>query len=595
MCYETGGYRYNPKLIFPDGCALTLNEDGTGSATITKDFSESLQWSEADDAVSITGGYVLTEPKWDATGGELRMKYGGSDVEVVFMKGEGLPPLVAGDLEPIGGEAEATPEPEASAEPETTPELEASVKPEATPEPEATPDTAGEQAYTSPLFSVRFPAGWVSNEYGLSTGDGYCSVKYELMDADQNSLASVAVSASSESVDNYRSKIKSLTKYAEKAGGALEQATIGDISFLGTSYENWGWNYREYAARVPESGVTLNILIEQPENAGDALEGILGSIAFTPPRLDPPNVDPPLPEDGVPYEPTPDVVSAGKFTLKAEWIAPDKSIVLDSVFNNRIAVAGKKLYALTGDQLRAYTIKKNRLVPDGEILELPDNYESLSAGKDGILYASEGISSTLSVKDGKIVQDNAISGDVALHPSGKWGVSFWANADTQKVTAVSGALTAEPWILTGLSDPAQRKGRFSSVSCVYISENRVYVAGNDAENGDVQRVAVYDLGGKELFTFGALEWTEDDALGSVTGIVETKNGILVLDGNYRAFKLFSKDGAFLGAADADPLLGTSYPWLSSMIPADDGVYVAAGQRRADESCDELLLFKVSGF
>jgi hypothetical protein len=93
----------------------------------------------------------------------------------------------------------------------------------------------------------------------------------------------------------------------------------------------------------------------------------------------------------------------------------------------------------------------------------------------------------------------------------------------------------------------------------------------------------------------ALDWTKDDAFGLVTGIVETKNGILVQDGNYRAYKMFTKDGAFIGAVDCDELLGTSYPWLSSMIPAGSGVYVAAAQRREDQSCDELLLFRITGF
>jgi hypothetical protein len=32
-----------------------------------------------------------------------------------------------------------------------------------------------------------------------------------------------------------------------------------------------------------------------------------------------------------------------------------------------------------------------------------------------------------------------------------------------------------------------------------------------------------------------------------------------------------------------------------MIPAEDGVLVVAAQRRQDQSCDELLIFHVSGF
>lgn len=148
--------------------------------------------------------------------------------------------------------------------------------------------------------------------------------------------------------------------------------------------------------------------------------------------------------------------------------------------------------------------------------------------------------------------------------------------------------------MSNLSDASKRQGRFSAISCISITDTRIYVAGTDVEKGDAQRVAVYDLDGKELFTFGAEDWSADDAFGSVTGLVETQSGILVQDGNYRAFKLFSQQGEFLGSVDSDKLLGTDYPWLSSMIPIDGGVLVAAAQSREDESGDELLIFKLSG-
>lgn len=588
--YETDGYWYDPKLLFPDGCTLSFQEDGTASATITKEYTENLTWSEQDGALSVSGGYVLSDPEWDAATGELRMKYNGSDVFVVFVKGDA--PEVTSEYGSINADATPLPEPEPAEEPVPTEALEPTSEP-------ATAADADVQAFTSPLFAASFPAGWVSNEYSLSTDEGYCSVKYDLKNSEGASLSSIAIYASSESVDGYRDRIKRLTESAEKAGGALSETTIGGVMFLGTAYQNWGWNYIEYAARVPESRITLSVTIEQPENAGDSVQQVMDSIQFTLPKLDPPNVDPPMPEDGVPFEPTPASVEVGKYKLKASWIDPPGSIVLDSIFGNQIAVANKKMYVLAGKKLYAYALKSDKLTVDkmfeGGVMKLSDTFEYLSSVKDGTLYVSQGVFNTLALKDGKVLKDNSVSGDVVMHPGGKWGLSFWANADVKKVTAAKGMLTEEPWVLTGLSDPAARKGRFSMVSCVAISDKRIYVAGNDSKNGDAQRIAVFDLEGNELFTFGATEWTGDDAFGSVTGIVETKNGILVQDGNSRAYKLFSKDGAFIGSVDADALLGTSYPWLSSMIPADNGVYVAGAQRRNDQSCDELLIFKITGF
>jgi hypothetical protein len=193
-----------------------------------------------------------------------------------------------------------------------------------------------------------------------------------------------------------------------------------------------------------------------------------------------------MPEDGVPYEPSPGSVAAGAFTLKAKWIAQDNSIVLDSIFGNQIALAGGKLYVLAGKMLHAYAMEGNRLAPDrsfeGGTRKLNDSFEALSAGSDGILYVSQGIFNVLAFRDGRQLADNPISGNVVMHPGGKWGISAWANADTLRVTAKDGALTGEPWVLTNMSDPQKRTGRFSMVSCVAISEERVYVAGNDVKN-----------------------------------------------------------------------------------------------------------------
>lgn len=640
--YEMGDYWYDAKLIFPEGCVLSLQPNGTGSAKITADYTETFTWKEQDGLPVISGSYVFSDPKWDADKNELRLQYGTtSDIQIVFSRDPEA--KVEGEFGPI--DAEATPEvleepeataeaevieePEATAEAEVTGELDATaeaevmaeaevteepseepetteepvttIEPEVTSGPEAAEqkESATESAFTSPLFSVSFPEGWVSDDYTLSSGDSYSAVKYWKDDGDGGTLSSLTVYVSSEGVDSYRRKLKQLKEYTAKSGGVLEETTIGKVDFMGAEYENWGWNYREYAARVAESGITINIVEERPENAEEALQEILDSITFTLPQLSPPNVDPPLPEDGVPYEPTPKSVSVGKYTLQAEWVTHSGSIILDSIFGNRIAYVNKKLYVLAGKSLYAYSVKNDKLTPgkefDGGVMTLGDTFEFLSAAKDGTLYASQGFYNTLALKDGKLLKDNPIAGDVVMHPDGKWGISAWANADTKKVTASKGSLTEEPWVLTGLSDEAQRKGRFSMISYVYISDKRIYVAGSDAENGDAQRIAVFDLEGKELFSFGAADWMQDDALGSVTGIVETKNGILVQDGNYHAYKLFTKDGDFIGKVDCDELLGTSYPWLSSMVPADGGVYVAASQRRADESCDELLLFKISGF
>ncbi len=589
--YETMGLTLDIKTLFPDGCFITLRDDGTAEAFVTKDFTEKLTWSQTGDTLALNGSYVFSSPEWSAEKQELKMKYANS-VSVVFIRGSEIKP-------------EVTAAPLAQLTPEPTPEPTA----EPTPEPTAIPATAqpavistGDEPLVceTSLFALTFSGeGWTANDGWRVDREDYSAVRYELKDASGSVAASMSLTASSEGVRTYRDKIKALLEYAAAAGKEnLEMVNIGGIAFSGVAYEKWGWKYAEFAARVPESRVTLFITVEQPDVIGDNLQTILGSITYKLPVLTPANLDPPLPEDGAPYQPATSAVKIGEKDITAKWLKPDKSIILDSTFNNQIAFSGNRLYVLAGKTLYAYTVKGDKLTADrsfadGKML-LEDEFEYLATGKDGILFASNGIFNILSIKDGAVLEDNNVSGYLVLHPSGEWGITFWVNADPMLVRVTGAELKEEPWIMSNLSDASKRQGRFSSISCVSITDKRIYVAGTDAEKGDAQRVGVYDLDGKELFTFGAEDWSADDAFGSVTGVVETKSGILVQDGNYRAFKLFSHQGEFLGSVDSDKLLGTNYPWLSSMIPADGGVLTAAAQSREDESGDELLIFKLSG-
>jgi predicted secreted protein len=581
--YETMGYTFDANVLFPEGCTITLNEDGTGKAVVTSAYTEKITWQENGGALFINGSYVFSTPVYNVEKSELTMFYGSDTVSVIFHKNVGESPA-------------PTQTPHMTVIPLPTEEV--TRVPAEPPTPEPVLDS--ELCKTS-MFTAVFPGKrWVNNDGWRSDSESYCAVKYELKDQSGSVTASVTITASSEGVDTYRGKIKALSGYAKKTGnGSLDEVAIGGITFSGTGYEDWGLNYTEYAARIPESGITLMITLEQPENMGDDLQPILDSIAYHLPVLTPPNADPPMPEDGTPYQPVPAAVTVGDREISATWLKTGEPIVLDSMFYNQAALSAGRLYVLAGNKLYAYTLKDDTLTPDpvfgNGFLELDEAYECLCAGKDGILYVSEGVFSILAIRDGIILQDNGISGNLSMHPDGDWGISYWANAEPKLVRASDGVLTEEPWVLSNLSDAGNRKGRFSSISCVSIAEKRIYVAGTDAEKGDAQRVAVYDLKGKELFTFGSEDWTRDDAFGSVTGIVETKNGILVQDRNNRAFKLFSNKGVFIGSVASDALLGTDYPWLSSMIGAEDGVLIAAAQERKDQSCDELLLYLIKGF
>lgn len=59
-------------------------------------------------------------------------------------------------------------------------------------------------------------------------------------------------------------------------------------------------------------------------------------------------------------------------------------------------------------------------------MELERDCEYLSGDNSGMLYLSPGIQDVIGVKDGKKVLQTTIDGDLNMHPSGEWGISFWS-------------------------------------------------------------------------------------------------------------------------------------------------------------------------
>ena len=132
-----------------------------------------------------------------------------------------------------------------------------------------------------------------------------------------------------------------------------------------------------------------------------------------------------------------------------------------------------------------------------------------------------------------------------------------------------------------------------SIRQVNIDNQYILVSGSAVEDGE-QYIFVYDYSGELLMQLGG----EPDGfgLGSITYATSTPNGFLALDGNMREVILWTADGTWIGAADDGDLFGTSYPWIAAADIADDGsILVVMSDTRPDESADEVLVFKLSGF
>ncbi len=291
------------------------------------------------------------------------------------------------------------------------------------------------------------------------------------------------------------------------------------------------------------------------------------------------------PQDGEPIVAGPASVMAGSYTLETEWLAFKEPLVVDDIFDAIVAAADDFIYVLTDGTLKQYQLTDNSLSFEQEFSLKSNDYEVLCADNDGVLYLSAFMRDFVGIKDGQQIFAHDGPSRVAMHPSGKWGISWFTNPDVKKVTLNDGTIQTEELTFSEID----------MVSHMNIGQNHIFVTGSSAKNNE-HGIFIYDLNGKLQLVLGDKEFGEPDSLGSVTTVVETKNGFMGLDGNMRTIGLWKKDGTFIAGVDDGDLFGTRYPWLSTaFLMPDDSILVGMTEKRPDESAYEFILFRLNGF
>jgi len=339
-----------------------------------------------------------------------------------------------------------------------------------------------------------------------------------------------------------------------------------------------GDGYVNYFGRNEGAGVTYAIDVSGADD--QRVKTLLETITCT--AEDVGNEDAPWPWEGEAFTGETLSVDVADFTLTAEFLPMSESLVTYDAFNQEIEIIGDKLYVISNYELREYTYDGSSLTFNREI-ELDGNYQFVE-NADG-MYAVSGFMCDMLICEGD-TELSRISdlNNFTLAPDGMWGVSWYSAGETCKRFGLfSDNSILEPF-------PFNEVG---SISALQIDENYVYVTGSPAE-GSGHYVYVYDHNGAFKMK---LEGEPDGfSLGAVKYVTGTENGFIGFDANMRTVILWSADGTWLGQARADELFGADYPWISTADVADDGsILVGMSQLRDDESADEVLVFKLSGF
>ena len=444
-----------------------------------------------------------------------------------------------------------------------------------------TPAPAGALTETE-FWTGTVPESLPLNEDYSYVYPGYSYHDFSRVDAAGTETLNLSITVEDEATKEYRKNLVSCGfSLDDQAAGKAETVSIGGLEFVSYRDSYWFEDCVTYIARPAGSGKTVTIQIYGEDVNDPDAAGLLDSLQFSVPDVG--FVEAPYPKDGQPYLAETGTAVLNGCTLTAQQLIADDSFLVANSFDNRVAVVGDLLYALSGDTLRTYTISDGALT-FRSALTLGETYEAMSVTEDGRVFLTNFMAPMMELKDGDVVKKWAdVSYEAAVSPDGSFAISFFTQPeDLQKYTLnADGTAAAEPFVLSG--GPA-----LDMVTAAYITENYVGLNAYAAEDNWLY-LFVYDHEGNFVMQ---LKDEAGSGLGSVTAMIELDDKLLALDGNLRDTLVWTKDGVCLGAADDGTLYGSAYPWMSGLCRDGKNVYVSMVDERPDGSWDEMIFYRL---
>ena len=438
---------------------------------------------------------------------------------------------------------------------------------------------------TTTMFSLIYPDDWEVNEDNTSDGDSYCYADLTIPDGD-GYLVECTVSAIVNEASSYRDSLgnSGIDAYQLVEEKTVETVNIGGVECVEYEGTYWGEPVLYYLGRDEGAGTTVSVMF-YGDFQDSRVPDLIRSMNFT--LNDTGEVDPPWPWNGEPYSTDAQhTYGVGSMTVTSDWLQFEEPLLADDIFSGRVEVTGDTVWVLLDDTLYEYTYGDGTLTYVSEMdLSEEGDYSELSSDQNGRLYVSGFMDRMLIIENGEIASRIDDVDVTVMHESGNWGISYFFGDTLKKVTLKGDSAKLEDWPLRADEETAS----------AFLSANHVYVSGTSIEK-DNEAVWVFDTEGNQQFELGNASMGEPGWMGSITDVVETENGFIILDGNMRSLFFYGTDGDLIATVDDADLFGSDYPWISSAAMMPDGsILIALVDERADESADELLLFRLSGY
>lgn len=418
--------------------------------------------------------------------------------------------------------------------------------------------------------------GWTLAEDDIYLSEYGGEVSLRILDAEGYTNILVEIEAYSTDHEDFRDALY-FGGFDEKAyvNGTLETVDIGGQAML---YTDDG-EERSFFGRNEGAAVTYDIYASDWNDP--RVPALIENITCTASGTD--NIDPPWYWEGQPFSGMTMSRMIGTYTLTAQFLPMGEPMITHETFEHDIALIGDQVYLLSDCALYQYAYDGASLSLIKEI-PLDGEYSYVDEGADGELVLSAFMEPVIGHNGDSVLYSYDGPDYFSAAPDGTWGISWFVSGeDCQKYSFQNGALASQDFPFAEVD----------TISQVNIDDTYILVSGSSVED-DEQYVFVYDHSGQLQLQLGG----EPDGwgLGSITFATSTPNGFLALDGNMREVVLWTADGIWIGAADDGDLFGTSYPWIAAADVAEDGsILIVMSEERADESADEVLVFKLSGF
>ncbi len=461
-------------------------------------------------------------------------------------------------------------------------------KKENTEDPVKTPENDSAEAtgtIETPLWTLKYDdTQWVYDEEYFTDDEDYCEVTLQVLDPEDSEtyLINVNIQASVDDPYDFREDLVyyGFDQYEYAVNDAYALTEIGGVDCLKYETESWGEYVVKYFNRVEAAGATVCVEVDagdmEDERIGALLEGLTFNLEETG------NEDGPWEWEGEAFSAQDHAFGVGAYSFNSEWIPIDEYISTFETFNHAVAAVGDTVYLLTDGVLKQYAYDGESLTYEKDIELDEDDYEYIQSTSDGSIWLSGSLNDVVNIKDGTVSATYEDLDNIAMHPSGAWGISWFSSNECRKISFSDGTFTEAPMTF----------GEVDTIMHLVVDENNIYVCGSAVDESG-HKVFIYNADGTLKTT---LCDEEGEGLGSITYITETANGYIGMDGNMREVLLWQVDGTFIGKAEDSELFETYYPWFCSSTKLSDGsILTVMTEERADKSAMELIAFAIKGF